>query len=106
VTFVGKSLVDWQHTPVPAPATNDVTGPPAWAGQGREQGTLMADPLFVDAAHNNFQLESNSPALKLGFRPFDAGQAGVYGDAAWVRLARSVNYPATGVAPPPQPLAK
>ncbi|HEU5070007.1 MAG TPA: right-handed parallel beta-helix repeat-containing protein [Verrucomicrobiae bacterium] len=105
VTFFGQSLADWQHTPVPPPATNSATSLPAWAGQGREAGTLIADPLFVDAAHNNFQLESNSPALKLGFHPFDAGQAGVYGDAAWVRQAKNVDYQATEVAPP-QPTAK
>lgn len=36
-----------------------------------EQGTVIADPLFVDAAHADFRLKPNSPALKSGFVEFD-----------------------------------
>jgi hypothetical protein len=101
VTFAGRPLDDWQLTSVPAPAqTNATTAPPAWAGSGREVGTLVADPLFVDAAGNDFRLHSNSPALQLGFTPFDFSRAGVYGEAAWVALATNVTYPPADVGPP------
>ena len=94
VTFAGKSLPDWQHTFVKAPAsTNDAADKPDWAGQGREQGSLVADPLFVNAVNHDFHLKPNSPALKLGFKPFDYSQAGVYGDAAWLAEAKRTTYP-------------
>ncbi len=100
-TFAGKSLDAWQATPVPAP-----TNPPAppWAGAGREQGTIIADPLFMDAARHDFRLKPNSPALKLGFKPFDYTKAGVYGDDRWVALARNATYPPMLVPPAPSRL--
>ncbi len=100
-TFSGKSFEAWQTTPVPAP-TNNASTPPAWAGQGREQGSGLADPLFVDAANQDFRLKPQSPALKLGFKPFDPSQAGVHGDAAWIAKAKSVTYPPLELAPPPR----
>jgi len=104
VRFADKSLAAWQNTPVPPPSTtNGTTPPPAWAGQGRERGSVVADPLFVDAAQHDFRLAANSPALKLGFTPFDPTQAGVQGDAAWVAKAKSASYPPLEIAPPPKP---
>jgi hypothetical protein len=38
--------------------------------------SVVADPLFVDAPHGNYQLQPTSPVLALGFKPFDASQAG------------------------------
>ena len=105
VTFAGKSLEAWQALPV-KPPTNAVDNPPAWAGQGRELGSIIADPLFVDVAKHDFRLRPNSPALKLGFKPFDYTQAGLYGDAAWIAKAKSVTYPPleTGPEVPPTPM--
>ena len=37
---------------------------------------VMADPLFADAAKNDFRLKEGSPALKIGFVPWDYAQAG------------------------------
>ena len=38
--------------------------------------SVVADPLFVDAKGGNYQLQPESPALPLGFKPFDASKAG------------------------------
>jgi hypothetical protein len=100
-TFAGKSLSAWQSTLLAAPSfTNGVTTTPSWAGQPREQGTIIADPLFADAAHYDFHLKPGSPAEKIGFKPFDYMQAGVYGDSNWVTKAR-VLYPPMEIGPEP-----
>jgi hypothetical protein len=39
--------------------------------QGNEVHSITSDPLFMDAPKGDFRLASNSPALKLGFRPFE-----------------------------------
>ena len=36
----------------------------------------MADPLFVAPEKDDFRLKENSPALALGFKPFDYSKAG------------------------------
>lgn len=105
VTFAGRSLAEWQHTPInPPTSTNGETGPPFWAGQGREQGSRIVDPLFVNAAKRDFRLEPNSPVLKLGFKPFDYAQAGVYGEPSWIREANRITYPPPKTPPAPTPI--
>jgi hypothetical protein len=44
--------------------------------RGQDRHSIVADPLFVDTNNNRFQLMPVSPALKLGFQPFDATKAG------------------------------
>jgi len=74
-----------------------------WQEAGQDTHSLIADPLFVDPDNFDFHLKPDSPALKLGFKPFDYTKAGVYGDADWVALASSLKYPPVEYAPDPPP---
>ena len=72
-----------------------------WQKMGHDKNSIIADPLFADPDKYDFRLAPNSPALELGFKPFDHSQAGVYGDPAWRRKAASVTYSELEVAPDP-----
>lgn len=41
-----------------------------------KDGTVLADPLFVDAKHDNFNFKAKSPALVLGIKPLDLRDVG------------------------------
>ena len=84
VTFAGLSLPEWQK-------------------QGKDDGSLVADPLFVNAEQRDFHLKPGSPAEKIGFKPFDYTQAGVYGSTQWKHLASARTYPKVQFAPDPPP---
>ena len=59
VTFFGNmTLADWQTK------------------RGQDKGSIIADPRFVAPDKDDFRLRPDSPALKLGFKPFDASKAG------------------------------
>lgn len=48
-----------------------------WREQrGQDEHSLIADPLFMDAAADDYRLKPGSPAFELGFVPFDAARAG------------------------------
>ncbi len=72
-----------------------------WQKRGQDTGSIIADPMFVNAENFDFHLKPNSPALKTGFKPFDYNEAGVYGDKKWVKLAKEIKFPALEL--PPQP---
>ena len=42
--------------------------------------SLAVDPLFVDPENGDFRLRPNSPALKMGFVPFDLSKVGLRSD--------------------------
>jgi hypothetical protein len=78
----------------PRPATFFGMPLAQWQALGKDEGSLVADPLFVNPAQLDFRLQADSPAAKIGFVPFDDAQAGVQGDAAWRELARQFPPPA------------
>jgi hypothetical protein len=73
----------------------------AWQAKGHEQGSLVADPKLAAPEKDDFQVAADSPARKLGFQPFDYREAGVCGDAAWIKKANEVVYPPLEIVPPP-----
>ena len=49
----------------------------AWQRRGFDRHSSTADPLFVNPEAGDFRLRPQSPAFALGFRPIDAGRAGL-----------------------------
>ena len=39
------------------------------ANYHKDPGSVLGDPLFVDAENRNFQLQEDSPAIAMGFQP-------------------------------------
>ncbi len=74
-----------------------------WQALGLDVHSRMADPKFVDPAGHDFRLQPGSPALELGFQPFDISTVGLYGDPAWARVVRHADCPCQPLPPPPPP---
>lgn len=74
-----------------------------WRRVGLDPNSRIADPQFVDPEKRDFRLKPTSPALQLGFRPFDYTQAGLYGDPAWTARAKALTYAPVEFAPDPPP---
>jgi hypothetical protein len=58
ITFDGLTLEEWRSQ------------------RGQDRHSVIADPLFVDPEHRDFTLRPGSPALGLGFVPFDLSATG------------------------------
>ncbi len=84
IEFEGMSFADWQKS-------------------GKDAGSLLADPRFVNAEKGDFRLKRGSPAKRIGFQPFDWTKAGVRGSAEWKKLARARQYRPVKFAPQPPP---
>lgn len=84
VEFLGRSLEQWQE-------------------EGHEQGSIVADPVLHDVAVEDFHVDSNSPAIGLGFVPFDYTKAGVYGEEDWIKVANRPITRRLQLAPQPPP---
>jgi len=57
-----------------------------WQARGMDRHSVVADPLFVDPARDDYRLKPESPALRLGFKPIPADRIGPYADprrASW-----------------------
>ena len=74
-----------------------------WQAQGMDRHSLVADPLFVDAAACDFTLAGDSPARKLGFEPIDVSNNGLQGPPEWVALPRQAKFAPTVLPPLPLP---
>ena len=78
-------------------------------GGGFDLGSKVADPKFVDFRRGDWRLRKDSPALALGFVPWDYSFAGVRkGDKAWRKKAASIRCGAFRVPeePPKNPEVK
>lgn len=48
-----------------------------WRSTGKDVDSLIADPLLMDPLGQDMNVRGGSPAMDIGFRPFDASGAGV-----------------------------
>lgn len=51
-----------------------------WQKRGFDRNSVIADPQFVDPAHDNYTLRPDSPAFQLGFEPIDTSTVGLLRD--------------------------
>jgi hypothetical protein len=58
----------------------------SWQAMGQDKHSLVADPLFVNPAKDDYRLKPDSPAFKLGIQSIPVDQIGPYKDplrATW-----------------------
>lgn len=70
--FAGKAMAAWR------------------TATGQDARSLVADPRFEDAGSGDFRLRPGSPALRVGFRPWDFRRAGPRTDATLTRALPDV----------------
>ena len=96
--LVSRNNLYWAGDPTDRPGFQDaertLVGLAAWQRKGFDAGSLLADPLFVNAAKRDLRLRRDSPALRLGFVATDLSRVGLYGAGEWTSLpARMVHAP-------------
>ncbi len=85
-----------------------------WRKLGFDQHSLVADPKFVDPAKDDYRLQKDSPAWKLGFKPIPFEKIGLYRSplrASWpppesagsALKPATETYPIPGFKPPAAP---
>jgi hypothetical protein len=91
-----------------APRVGGVTGLPrrdswgGWLKLGQDQGSLVADPQFVNPARHDYRLKPTSPAFALGFQAIDLAGVGVHASPerrTWPCREAKVARAATSYAP-------
>jgi parallel beta-helix repeat protein len=77
--FVMERNVYFDARPGATPETTEFAGATLekWRARGHDVNSIIADPLFVAPEKYDFRLKTNSPALKLGFKPIDLSKVGV-----------------------------
>ncbi len=77
--FVCDQNLFWNPTVEPEQLRFGATGEltfAQWRTFGQDLESTIADPGFVDAEHDDYRLRPDSPALALGFEPWDYDEAG------------------------------
>ena len=80
-----------------------------WRALGHDRNSLVADPKFVNWKVGNYSLQPNSPALKLGFVPFDVSKSGRLsrdGSARKYLQTAPRAFPAPPAPAPPAPIVE
>ena len=75
-----------------------------WLAQGMDVNSVVADPLFADAANRDYRLLPGSPAYGLGFAPIDSVAAGLYASperATWPPTGIRIDREEPLTTPPP-----
>ncbi len=49
-----------------------------WQGMGYDAGSVIADPRFANPARDDYRLQADSPALRLGFQPIPEERIGLF----------------------------
>lgn len=82
ILFAGLTWEEWRK--------KQQTSIAYYKGPTMDAGSVIADPLFVDAARRDFRLKPTSPAYARGFQPIDLDAIGLTGDQAWRSLPSRV----------------
>ncbi len=63
-----------------------------WRELGYDVHSVVADPLFVDAAAHDYRLQPDSPAQGMGIDSIDTGEVGLYGGPQWTGRPARVRF--------------
>ncbi|MFZ9399886.1 MAG: right-handed parallel beta-helix repeat-containing protein [Opitutales bacterium] len=98
--FLNKDNVYWDSSGRPVTFTDKKLPLTEWQKKGQDLGSVVADPLFVDAARRDFRLKPGSPALALGIKSIDVSEMGVLrDDPVWRKLAETFERGAPAARP-------